>query len=62
MMPLNNHILRKCAGGYKFTNRHEKNQPPNVHGWHQAVCKKWKRIGDSNTNNRNILLGYRNGI
>ena len=41
MMPLN-HVPRKCTAGYK-------NQSPNIHGWHQTICKKWKRTGNSNT-------------
>ena len=56
------HILRKCTGGYKFTNSLGKNQPPNVHGRHQTVCKKWKRTGSSNTKNKNIQLWYSNEI
>ena len=30
--------------------------------WHQAVCKKCKRVEDSNTNIKNIQSGHRNGI
>ena len=33
-----------------------------TNGWHQAICKKWKRIKDSNTNKKNILSRYRNWI
>ena len=29
---------------------------------HQAICKNWKRIGGSDTNNKNIQPRYRNGI
>ena len=39
-----------------------KNESPHVQGWHQAVCKKWKRIGDFDTNNKNIQPGYKNGV
>ena len=28
----------------------------------KLFAKKWKRIRDSNTNNKNIQPGYRNGI
>ena len=48
MVPLN-HILRKCTDEYKLTKSREKGQSPNVHGRHQTVSKKWKRIGNSNT-------------
>ncbi len=40
----------------------EKDQSPNVHGRHQTVCKKLKRIGNSNTRSENIQLGHRDGI
>ena len=48
LMPLNL-IFRKCTAGYKLSRSQEKNQSPNVHGWHQTICKKWKRTGNSNT-------------
>ena len=55
------HILRNCTEATHFLTR--KNQPPNIHEWHQPICKKkWKTIGDSNKNNRNIQSGYNNGI
>ena len=47
-MPLS-HLLRKCTGGYKLHKSQEKNEPPKVHGQHQTVCQKWKRIGNLNT-------------
>ena len=37
-MMLLNHLLRKCTGRYKAHKSPEKNQSPNVHGWHQTVC------------------------
>ena len=37
-------------------------QPLNVDGKYPAVCKKLKRIGVPNINNKNIQPGYRNGI
>ena len=37
-------------------------QSSNVHRRHQTVCKKWKRIGNPNTDSENIQLGHRNGI
>ena len=39
-----------------------KDQPLNVHGRHQSVCKKWKKIGNSNKRCENIQSGYRDGI
>ena len=33
-----------------------------MYGWCKGVCKKWKRTGDSDTNNTNLHPGYRNGI
>ena len=47
MMPFN-HIHRKCSAGHKLSRSQEKNQSFNVHGWHQTICKKWKRTGNSN--------------
>ena len=54
-MPLN-HIFRKCIEAYKFTKSKEKINH------HEAICKKCKRTGESDTNNKNIQPGYRNGI
>ena len=48
MMPLN-HILRKFTAGYQLSRSQEKDQSPYVHGWHQTICKKWKRTGNSHT-------------
>ena len=42
MTPLN-HILRKCAAGYKLS------RSPNIHWWHYIICKKWKRPGNAHT-------------
>ena len=61
MMPLN-HILRKCTGRFKFHKLQEKNQLPNVSGWHQTVCQKWERIGNPNTSSENIQSRYRDRI
>ena len=59
-MPLN-HILRKCIGGSKFTySQEKKNQPLNIYGQHQSVCKKQKEL-ETNTN-KDIQSGYKNGI
>ena len=37
MMPLK-HILRKCTTGCKLS------RSPNVHGWHQTICKNEKEL------------------
>ena len=42
-MPLN-HILKKCIGRYKLHKLLEKNQPSNVYGWLQTVCKNEKEL------------------
>ena len=46
-------IIIKCTAGYKLSRLlsrlKEKNQSPNVHGWHSTICKKWKRTGNFNT-------------
>ena len=39
-----------------------KDKSPNVHGRHQTVCQKWKRIGNSNTRRENLQSGQRNRI
>ena len=61
IMPLN-HILRKCTAGYKLSRSQVKNQSPNVHGWHQTICKRWEIIANSNTRSQTIESGDRNGI
>ena len=38
---------------------HKKNQPPYVHGRHQMVCQKWKRIGHLNSGSKDIQYRYR---
>ena len=43
MTPLN-HILRKCTAGYELSISPEKNQSFNVHGWHETIPKKWKKM------------------
>ena len=57
MMSLN-HILKKWTGGYKL----RKGQSPNVHGRHQTICQKWKRIRNPYIGNENIQSGHRDGI
>ena len=42
MMPLN-HIFRKYTAGYKLSRSQEKNQSPNVYGWHQTIFQKMKK-------------------
>ena len=37
-------------------------QSLNVHGWHQTVWQKWKKIGNPNTESENTQLGHRDGI
>ena len=54
MIPLN-HALRKCSAGVV------KDQSPDEHGY-QTVCKKLKRIGNSNKHCENIQSGHRDGI
>ena len=39
-----------------------KNQSLYVHRENQVICTKWKRIGDSDKNKKNIQSRYRNGI
>ena len=39
-----------------------KDQSSNVHGRHQTVLKKRKRIGDPNTDCENMQSGHRDGI
>ena len=39
-----------------------KDKSPNIHGRHQTICQKWKRIGNSDTRSQNIQSGHRNGI
>ena len=42
-----NHVLKKCTAGHKLSKLQEKiNQAGNVHGRHQTVCQKRKRIGN----------------
>ena len=43
MMPLKMH----CRTQTKQIARED--QPPNVHGWHWIICKKWKRTGNPHT-------------
>ena len=61
MTPLN-HILRKCAAGYKLRKSQKKDQSPNIHRWHQTVWKIWKRIGKSNIHSENIQWRHWDGI
>ena len=39
-----------------------KDHQPNLHGPHQTVCQKWKRIGNPNAASENIQSTYRDGI
>ena len=48
-----NYILRKCTGVIKKITRKDQSQ-----GWHQAVCKIWKRTENPDTINKNIQPGY----
>ena len=59
MVPLNL-LLKKCTGVYKFYNPQDKINY--VHGRHQTVCQKLKRIGNPNIGNEDIQSRYRNGI
>ena len=54
MMPLN-HVLRKFTAGYKLSKSSEKMNDI-------KLCKKRKRIEDSNTRNRNIQSWREDGI
>ena len=58
-MPFNQ-ILWKCTAGYKLNRSQD--QSPNIHGWHQTICKNEKKNGNSNTRLYNIESGHRNGI
>ena len=53
------HILRKGTREYKLQKSQEKNVSSHVHGRHQSVCQKRKRIGNPNTGSVNILSGHR---
>ena len=59
MVPLT--YLRSPLWATNFPN-HKKRLITLIHRRHQAICKKSKRVGNFNTNNRNIQPGYRNGI
>ena len=60
MMPLD-HIDRKCTEGCKLHKSQEKiNHLMYVDKI--RLCKKWKRIGNSNTISENIQSGYRDRI
>ena len=39
-----------------------KDKSPNLHGWHQTICTKWKRNGNSNKRRQNIQSRHRNRI
>ena len=56
MMPLS-YVFRKYTGNYKSIKLQEKINP-----LMQDVCRKWKRTGGPNTNNKNVRPGYRNGM
>ena len=51
MKPLN-HIIRKCTASNKIT------KSPNVHGRHQTVCQKWKRIRNSKSRSQDIWMEF----
>ena len=53
-----NHILRKCTMDYPLAKSARKYEPLNVHGRHQSVCKKFLKIGNPTTNDKNIQSGY----
>ena len=61
MLPLN-HILRKSTCGYKLSKSQKKINNLNVHGRHQTICQKRKRIGNPNKSSENIQSGHSNGI
>ena len=61
MVPSNN-ILWKCTGGNNFTTSQETIYHLRYMDDIKLFAKKWKRIGDSYTNNMNIQLGHRNRI
>ena len=57
MMPLN-HILTKSTNRYKLHKLQEKNQPSNVHRWHETVYQKGKRIRNPNTVSDDIGMEF----
>ena len=60
MMPLNR-ILRKFTGRYNIHISKEK-KTPHFHGRYQIVCRKLKRIRNSNTGSEDIQSWYKDGI
>ena len=56
MIPLN-HIFRKCID--RFIKHKKKKRPPKVHGQHQTLCQKGKRIRNPKTGNEDIQWKYR---
>ena len=58
MIPLN-YFLRKYTGRSRIARKY---QPFNVHGRHQTVYQKRKRIGNPNIGSENIQSGHWDGI
>ena len=56
MMPFN-HILRKCTAGYKLRKSQEKINHQ-IYMDDIKLCKKGKRIGNSNTHGETIVRIY----
>ena len=57
-----NQILIKFTGGYRLSKSQEKINQLMYFDDIKLFAKKWKRTGNSNTRNQNILLRLRNGI
>ena len=46
----------------KMFDNNNNNDNDNNNLWYHAACKRWKSIGDCDTNDTNIQQRYRNGI